>query len=131
MFAASNFPNLTSSQKTDVLNLLDQYKDIFADGPANFGLAKGVTHQINTGDAPPPFRVNPYCRSQIEEAQLSKEIKQLLEAGLLAPSQSPWASPLLILKKKDGGHRIVMDYCRLNSLTKKDSYSLPHIDNSL
>ena len=67
----------------------------------------------------------------VEDAQVSKELKQLLDAGLLAPSQSPWASPLLILKKKDGGHRIVMDYCRLNPLTKKDLYPLPLIDDDL
>ena len=79
----------------------------------------------------PPFCAKPYRCSQVEEAQVSKELKHLLEAGLLAPSQSPWVSPLLILKKKDGGHRIVMDYCRLNSLTKKDSYPLPCIDDLL
>ena len=53
MFAASDFPNLTSTQHSDVLDLLDQYKDIFATGPADFGLAKGLIHQIHTGDAPP------------------------------------------------------------------------------
>ena len=117
-------------QQSDVLKLLGSFSDIFATGPHDYRLAKGVSHQIDTGDSP-PFRAKPYCRSQVKDAQVSKELKQLLEAGLLAPSQSPWASPLLILKKKDGGHQIVVDYHRLNSVTKKDSYPLPRIDDAL
>lgn len=58
------------------------------------------------------------------------ELKQLLKAGLLQFSNIPCASPLLPLKKKDGGHRVAMDYLYLNALTKKNSYSLPRIDNS-
>ena len=109
LFSATDFPGLTSDQQKDALALLDSYADIFASGPHDFGLAKNVTHVIDTGDAP-PFRAKPYRKSRVEEAAVSKELKQLLEAGLLTPSQSPWASPLLIVKKKDGGHRIVMDY---------------------
>ena len=109
MFSETDFPQLSPSQQSDVLKLLDSFSDIFATGPHDYGLAKGVSHQIDTGDSP-PFRAKPYRRSQVKDAQVSKELKQLLEAGLLAPFQSPWASPLLILKKKDGGHQIVMDY---------------------
>ena len=101
-----------------------------AQGPNNYGLAKGVVHQIDTGDSL-LFWAKPYCKSQVEDAQISKELKQLFYAGLLAPLQNPWASLLLILKKKDGGHQIGMDYCSLNSVTKKDSYPLPRIDNAL
>ena len=46
-------------------------------------------------------------------------------------SKSPWASPLLLVKKKDGTNRAVIDYCKLNNVTKKDSYPLPRIDNAL
>ena len=47
------------------------------------------------------------------------------------PSKSLWASPLLIVKKKDGSNRVVIDYHKLNTVTKKDSYPLPRIDDAL
>ena len=50
---------------------------------------------------------------------------------MIVPSSSPWASPFLIVKKKDGSNRVVIDYRKLNMITKKDSYPLPHIDNTL
>ncbi|KAJ9086323.1 hypothetical protein DSO57_1005313 [Entomophthora muscae] len=53
---------------------------------------KGVIHQIETGDAP-PFQAKPYRKSRVEDARVSKELKQLLDAGLNALSQSPWVSP--------------------------------------
>ncbi|KAJ9062835.1 hypothetical protein DSO57_1006283 [Entomophthora muscae] len=85
-------------QQKDVIDLLDLFKDIFAYGPNVFGLSKEFIHQNDT--TVPPFCAKHYCHIWVEEAQVFKELKQLLGAGLLAPSQSPWASPLLILKKK-------------------------------
>ena len=46
-------------------------------------------------------------------------------------SKSPWALPLLLVKRKDGTNRVVIDYCKLNGVTKKDSYTLPRIENAL
>ena len=76
---------------------------IFSTGPYDFGLLKGTQHQLDLEDAR-PFRAQPYHKSKVEKAQVLIELKQLLDAGLLQPSKSPWASPLLLLKKKDGGH---------------------------
>lgn len=67
----------------------------------------------------------------MEEDQVAIELQQLLDAGLLQPFENPWASPLLLLRKKDGVYHLVMDHRRFNSLTKKHSYTLPLIDNSL
>ena len=49
----------------------------------------------------------------------------------MVKSHSPWALPILIVKKKDGTNRVVIDYRRLNTITKKDSYPLPRIDNAI
>ena len=93
------------------------------------GLAKDVQHRIDTGTSL-PFKSRAIRRSKTSEAVAEAEIKKLLDAGLLVRSHSPWVSPLLIVKKKDGSNRVVIDYRRLNSLIKKDSYPLPCVDDT-
>ena len=60
-----------------------------------------------------------------------KEIEKLTNAGIARPSTSLWASPVVMVRKKDGGWRMCVDYRRLNSVTKFDCFSLPHIDEAL
>ena len=55
-------------------------------------------------------------------------MKDMLQNGVVRPSTSPWASPIVLVKKKDGSTRFCMDYCKLNDVTRKDLYSLPRIE---
>ena len=55
----------------------------------------------------------------------------MLQHDIIRPSQSPWSSPVIIIGKKDGGSQFVVNYRQLNSLTRKDSYPLPWIDDTL
>ena len=76
-----------------------------------------VTHQIDTGDSP-PIRCTPYKVPQTPEEEVNKEITKMLEMGIIRPSTSPWAFPVLIVPKPDGTIRFCVNYRKLNSITK-------------
>ena len=58
-------------------------------------------------------------------------IREMAEAGVIEPSNSPWAAPALLVKKKDDTSRFCVDYCHLNDVTRKDFYPLPRMDDAL
>ena len=89
-----------------------------------------VKHSIDTGCAPPikqPLRRMPLAHQEI----VSDEIDRLLEHGLIEKSHSPWASPIVLAKKKDGTPRLCIDLKKVNEITRKDSYPLPNIQECL
>ncbi|CAG8834627.1 15666_t:CDS:1, partial [Cetraspora pellucida] len=62
---------------------------------------------------------------------IGQEIKRMEEAGLIRPSCSPWAFPVVLVKKKNGKMRLCVDFRKLNQRTKRDSYPLPRINELL
>ena len=58
-------------------------------------------------------------------------VTEMQERGIVQPSTSPWASPVVLMSKKDGSHRFCVDFRKLNSMTKKDVYPLPRVDDIL
>ena len=89
-----------------------------------------VEHQIPlTDDTPIRQRYRRLPPSQYE--QVKAHIQQLLEAGIVQPSSSPYSSPIVIVQKKGGDMRLCVDYRLLNGKTKKDAYPLPRIEESL
>lgn len=121
---------LLDRQLDKALKLFRKYKDIFSTDDYDLGMAKDVQHQLDV-QGHDPIRSRPFRRSQANIKIVDEELQKLLNHGLLIPSKSPWASPVLIFKKKDGTNRVVINYRRLNSITKKDSYPLPQIDDTL
>ena len=94
------------------------------------GRTTSVQHEILTSDAR-PVRCGP---RRLAPAGLQTEqtcVKEMLLGGQIEPSDSQWASPVVLVTKKDGLTRFCVDYRRLNSLTTKDVYLLPRIDDSL
>ena len=124
-------PSLEEAGRLLLREILHQYEHVFpASGEPVTGRTTSAQHEILTSDARPvwcgPRRLAP--------AGLRTEqtcAKEMLLGGQIEPSDSPWASPVVLVTKKDGSTRFCVDYRRLNSLTIKDAYLLPRIDDSL
>ncbi len=89
-----------------------------------------MKHQIDTQGAHPirkqGRRILPAMRDQVKE-----QMHQMEASGIIRPSSSPWASPVVLARKKDGLLRFCVDYRKLNAVTAKDAYPLPRIDETL
>ena len=124
-------PSLGESGRQLLRDLLHKYEHVFpAPGEPVTGRTKSVQHEIEINDAR-PVRCGP---RRLAPAGLRREqdcVKEMLSGGQIEPSDSPWASPVVLVTKKDGSTRFCVDYRRLNSLTVKDAYPLPRIDDSL
>ena len=124
-------PSLGESGRQLLRELLHKYEHVFpAPGEPVTGRTKSVQHEIDTNEAR-PVRCGP---RRLAPAGLRREqdcVKEMLSGGQIEPSDSPWASPVVLVTKKDGSTRFCVDYRRLNSLTVKDAYPLPRIDDSL
>lgn len=78
-----------------------------------------------------PINVPPYRKSPTERTIIDAYCQDLLQAGLIQPSNSPWASPVILVKKKGNGWRMCVDFRALNKVTIGDTFPLPRIDDTL
>ncbi|OWZ08239.1 hypothetical protein PHMEG_00019251 [Phytophthora megakarya] len=100
---------------------------MFVESSKKSGRTDLLKFEIDTGSNP-PFKSQPYRVSGAEGEVMESEIQQYLDLGFIRESCSPWASPVLMIRKTDGGIRFCIDYHRLNSVTFKDYYPMPLID---
>ena len=122
--------NLTTEQTSDVRDMLSEYSDIFAEENSNLGCLSAVCHKIETGDAK-PIRQRGRRAPLGFEGEERNHLDSMLTNGVIQPSSSEWASPPVLVRKKDGSVRWCVDYRALNNVTLKDAYPLPLIDSCL
>ena len=121
---------VTAEQRAKLAELLQRFTDVFNLGDRNTGRCTLIKHHIRTGDHPTvkqrAYRAAPGKRTEIE-----RQVAELLADGVVEESCSPWASPVVLVRKKGGQWRFCIDYRRLNAVTIKDSHPLPRVDDSL
>ena len=118
------------NEKYAIAKLLTNYQDVFSKNEEDIGLTRLTEHCIDTQGAKPikqPFRRTPLAFVNEEKAVIDK----LKEQDVIRDSNSPWASPILLIHKKDNSVRPVVDYRALNKLCQDDAFPIPKVDDCL
>ena len=121
---------LSPDEEQKLQAFLLEHSHLFALDRSQLGATSVVTHSIDTGGHPSirqALRRTPFALLQ----HVDETVQEMLDQGVIQPSQSPWASPIVLVKNKNGTTRFCVDYRRLNSITRKDVFPLPRIDDTL
>ena len=125
----SEFPDLSDSvlseaDKIKFGDLFQSYRDVFAFTDDQLGKTSLVQHVIDTGDALPikqrPYRTSPKCKQEID-----RQVEDMLQKGIIREFVSPWSSPVVLVKKRNGNFRFCVDLRKVNVVTRKDSFPMP------
>ena len=122
--------SVDDEKRSELLTLLTEFSGTFSRGEKDLGWTDVVTHSIDTGDSRPvrqPLRRHPPAHLDA----IQQHVADMLAQEVIEPSKSPWASNIVLVKKKDGTLRCCIDYRQVNAVTKKDAYPLPRTDMCL
>ena len=119
--------DLPIPEKEIFCQLIMDHHEAFCLSETERGETDLLEMEIDTGEAPPK-KQRPRRMSFVVRQEVSKQLRKMQETGVIQPSKSPWASPVVLVRKKEGSHRFCVDYRELNSVTKPDTFPLPRID---
>ena len=121
--------SILSSDQTKVLvYLIQSFPTVFTTSP---GRTATLQHHIDLLPGTKPRNSAPYRYSPARRLIIESQLTEMLDQGIIIPSKSPWASPVVLAPKKDGSIRFCIDYRKLNDVTIKDAYPIPRIDDTL
>ena len=117
-------PNLSTQQEQQLRSLRAEFPSVFQSTPGRTTL---VQHEIHLSSLA-PIRQKAYRIPYSRRDQVKMEVDEMLAAGVVRPSKSAWASPIVLVEKKDGGIRFCVDYRKLNQASLFDAYPMPRIE---
>ncbi len=119
--------HLGDADSVELKSFLSKHRDVFAMNVGEMGCTSLTEHHIELED-PTPFKekTRPIPPGMYDE--LKSYLAELLSAGVIEPSSSPFSSNIVLVRKKDKTIRICQDYRRLNLRTKRDSYDIPRVE---
>ena len=122
--------NWSEAEQVEVHELMTEFQHLFALSDLEFACTSLVKHKINV-DNTVPFKERYQRIPPQEYNEVRNHLQEMLKVGAIRKSVSPWVSPVVLVRKKDGSLRFCIDLRKLNSQTIKDAYSLPQIEESL
>ena len=126
LMATSPLPKASSQ----VINqVLDAYKDIFSQRETPVNVAESLQSAVIDTGSEDPIRQRSYRLPFAKRQIVEDSVAEMLRDGVIRPSDSPWASPITLVGKRDGTTRFCVDYRKLNAITKKDAHPLPYIQD--
>ena len=120
--------NVPEGLRPQVLALLEKHRALWS---LHLGSIKATEHQIELKPGSKPVQLDRYRRGPRTRELIRAQVDRMLKLEVIEPSQSEWASPVLLIPKPDGSPRFCIDYRQLNERTVRDSYPLPRRDDFL
>ena len=120
------FDGLTPDKQEELKQLLTEFSDVFSDEPGKTTVTK---HEIHLEPGSRPIKLPPYRVSTQKSEIIKKELDNMIDLGVIEPSSSPWAAPVVVIPKPDKTFRFCVDYRRLNEVTVSDAFPMPRIDD--
>ncbi|XP_058740833.1 uncharacterized protein LOC131613154 [Vicia villosa] len=112
-----------------IIDLLNTYAEIFEEPSHLPPTRPGFDHKIPLKEGVEPFNLRPYRFSSVQKTVIDKLVQDMLDQGIVQHSTSLFASPTILVRKKDGSWRLCVDFRRLNELTIKDRFPIPLIED--
>lgn len=120
---------LPAEWKERITHQLNSIPEVFARHDLDFGRTDKVRHRIQLSD-PTPCKQRPRPIHPQDVDAVRQHLQELLESGVIRESESPFASPIVVVRKKNGSVRLCIDYRKLNLQTIKDAYPLPKLEDT-
>jgi hypothetical protein len=114
----------------EIQALLHKYQDVFAT-KVQYPPPGSCEHSISLVQGATPFSIMPYRYAPVLKTEIEAQVQEMMKAGLIQHSSSPFSSLVLLVKKKDITYRFCVDYRHLNAITVKGQYLVPSIDELL
>ena len=122
--------NLLPNQRQSLYTLLQEHSGVFGSSIADLTSTPIVKRYINTSTTK-PIKRRPYRASHHHRQEIEKQVEEILWNSIIQPSVSSWVSPVVLVTKADKTLWLSIDYWSLNKATIKDSYPLPHNQDTL
>jgi len=116
--------------KKKLRDVLNRHPTVFSKGEYDLGWTDLVTHRIDTADHR-PIRQQLRRYPPVYPEAIDEHLNDMLTHGVMEPAASPWASNIVLAKKKDGSLRCCIDFRQVNDITRKDAYPFPCTDQCL